>query len=351
MPKFEKKLLSIYVFLAAALAAFFWSYSRYPGLLKKMAKGTSSVLQAWSFDILWKDTPEATHLERIGGNFLNWCMTNWKGMTFGILMGTLMLAIFRLFQQHRFRSPWLRTLFGVGLGAPMGLCANCATPVGLSLKKAGAGNETALALILTSPTLNVIALSMTFSLFPFSMAAMKVAGTLAVLALIPIFVQRSMGHADTSTDYAPAFATPPLTWPLAFRTAGKDIFKSFGVMLAIALPLMLIAGLLGAVLFELLPKDWLSSIQPTFLNILLVSIVGALAPVPMMFDVVFSAKLLEAGLPNSITMAMLFSLGIFSIYPALAIGRSFSFRLAATMFLAVVGVSTICAGLIAAIGA
>ncbi|MBT6717888.1 MAG: CRTAC1 family protein [Nitrospina sp.] len=57
---------------------------------------------------------------------------------------------------------------------------------------------------------------------------------------------------------------------------------------------------------------------------------------PIAFDVLITAVLLSAGFPAGLAMALLFSLGIFSIYPALIIAKNISLQLSAVIFVAVV---------------
>ena len=77
---------------------------------------------------------------------------------------------------------------------------------------------------------------------------------------------------------------------------------------------MLLAGFLGAVAATLLPLEGLADLPVNVLTILGVSLVGVFLPVPIAFDVVIAGTLFNAGLPIAFIMALLFSLGIFSVY-------------------------------------
>ena len=85
---------------------------------------------------------------------------------------------------------------------------------------------------------------------------------------------------------------------------------------------MLLAGFLGSAFITVVPFETLAEFIPSAFglkNLLLygtlLSVVGLFLPVPMAFDVIVVAILLEAGLPIEYGMILLFTLGIFSVYP------------------------------------
>ena len=107
---------------------------------------------------------------------------------------------------------------------------------------------------------------------------------------------------------------------------------------------MLLAGFLGAVAATLLPLEGLADLPVNVLTILGVSLVGVFLPVPIAFDVVIAGTLLNAGLPIAFIMALLFSLGIFSVYSYIIVANTISLRAASLITAAVVGLS-VAAGL------
>jgi len=129
--------------------------------------------------------------ERISYNFINWSYTNWKGMLFGLLLGASLLTLLRYLPAST-QSPnrFINALKGMGGGIPLSVCVNCATPIAHSLYSAGIRLELALALLISSPTLNIIVLTLLFSLFPLHFVIAKLAGTLfLILVLIPILAR------------------------------------------------------------------------------------------------------------------------------------------------------------------
>ena len=69
----------------------------------------------------------------------------------------------------------------MAMGAPLGVCVNCAAPIAKGMYAGGARAESTLSAMVASPTLNVIVLTMLFSILPFYMAVMKIALSLFVI--------------------------------------------------------------------------------------------------------------------------------------------------------------------------
>ena len=96
-------------------------------------------------------------------------------------------------------------------------------------------------------------------------------------------------------------------------------------------PLMLLAGLLGAVVVHVLPLPVLLNHEPTVWSVLLVAVVGIFLPVPIAFDLVLVAVLVTAGAPAIYSMTLLFTLGIYSVYPFFIVWNTISKRVALTL--------------------
>jgi len=63
--------------------------------------------------------------------------------------------------------------------------------------------------------------------------------------------------------------------------------------------------------------------------------VGTFLPVPMAFDVAASFVLMVRGVPMPYVATLLCTLGAFSVYPLLILGRTISWRTAVKLFAAV----------------
>ena len=101
---------------------------------------------------------------------------------------------------------------------------------------------------------------------------------------------------------------------------------------------MLLAGLLGAIMIEVVPTATLSELEFSLLVLFAVALVGTFLPVPIAFDIIMVSILLAAGIAPAVGMTLLFTLGIFSIYPFMIIWRNMSRQVAMGMFVATLSV-------------
>lgn len=318
------------VVLALAMGLYFWVDSRYPSLLKKLHAGKGvKVSAAISFDAVLPVTanmPLAVRIVRTSGN---WLWANRIGMSFGIAFGAALLTLLPMLSRRRMKSAFGNTLLGVVTGAPLGVCANCVAPIGRGLVQGGASPNTALATMISSPTLNVVVLAMVFSLFPLGIAIAKLATVVVLLALVPWIVPKTEAQATCELPKS--------------ESAGSALalfLKNLAKMVAITLPLMLVAAVLGATLAELLPAGPML-LQASVLGIIAVALVGTFLPVPMAFDVAVAFVLMSHGVPLPYVVTLLCTLGVFSIYSALILGGSLSWKSAAKMYGAVAGLGIV----------
>lgn len=366
----DKRQLSLAVILLACIALFFWTQSRYPALDQKAQMGQRVSISAIAFDTVYKVDVAQPYAERAWRSSVNWGYTNWKGMTFGFLFASAFISLLRLLPNSPpSRNPWVNTLKGMFIGVPLGVCANCSTPIAYGMVSAGTRLETALATLFSSPTLNIYVLIMTFSLLPTQLAILKLVGVFVfVLAVMPMLARRmatnfgagssvdsvstaknasSISGIASLSDVTPSPAMPqanavcqPPTknWGQATAVFFRNYFVNLFFIVRTTLPLMLLAGILGACVMEALPATALANISVSLPTLAAVSLIATFLPVPMTFDVITTSVMLASGLPVGLGMALLFGLGIFSIYPALVIARRISVKLSIGLFF---GVATI----------
>ena len=360
--------------LLALLAVAFWTGSRYPALDTKALMGGSADIEGLAFDRVVAVDADAPAALRIGANALNWAYTNKQGMTFGVLFAALILTVLPLVTRRQFRGRMANTLLGVAMGAPLGVCVNCAVPIAEGLHAGGARGETTVAALLSSPTLNVVVLSMTFALFPFWLAGLKLGLTLAFIVLaVPLLVRFLWGAAGPVTDAgeaalaadlapvgptlgpelptAPAYAdavgydVAPAGWGAAVVWTARALGRNLWYIVKTTVPLMLLAGALGAVAVTFLPWDLFADALPeidtrrattrTVLALGAVAVLGTFLPVPIAFDVIVCAILTAAGVPLPYVAVLFVTLGLFSAYPLLQIWNTMSKPAALGLFLGV----------------
>lgn len=330
-------------FLAALivviLAYLFWTGSRYPALDEKaMMSGAIQLEDPLGFEALFPLRPDMSTLERIFFTTLNWINTNKKGMTFGVLFAAAFLTAAGYLKQRSFRGGFSNALLGLAIGTPLGVCVNCAAPIARGMYSAGLRAETTLSAMIASPTLNIVVLTMLFSLLPVYMAVTKIALSLFVILIAVPVICRFLPQTEIA---APEIAATP--WSAAelgqgasahdpLLTAGLAVaagfLKNLWYIVKMTVPLMLLAGFLGALVAVLLPQELITGLQFGLFALLLIAIVGLFLPVPIAFDVVVTGALLSAGLAHGYVMTLLFTLGTFSVYSFLIVVQSVGARAA-----------------------
>ena len=327
------------IFLIVAIAGIFWVDSRYPALLKRYHAGTQlKATGALTFGTVYQVDRSMPLATRVWRTTVNWLDANRIGMTFSFLFGPAALTFLATLPRRRFRSRYLNTLFGAAAGVPLAVCSNCIAPIARGLFASGMSSESVLATMFASPALNVVILAMTFALFPISVALIKLA---TVLVLIFVFAPAVASSRKTEAEaFACPIEIPPAeSWTQATSTISRSFAKSFWYVARVALPLMILAAILGALAVELLPPQALIA-QVTLSGVVLVALVAAFLPVPMAFDVAIAYIAMTKGVPLPYVVTILCTLGIISVYSLSVVGKSLSWRVAAAAYATVAALGT-----------
>ena len=332
--------------LLAVLTVMFWSSSRYPALNEKALMGGAIELEdPLSFEALLPVHNIDSVPLRIIYSTINWLETNRQGMTFGILFAATILTLIGYLKRKSFRGAFANSLLGLGIGAPLGVCVNCAAPIARGLYAAGSRVETTLAAMIASPTLNIVVLTMLFSLFPLYLAVAKVALSIVVILLVVPIISRWIPSSERQLLVPETIACEIVVEDFSTKTTeplvnsligfGKDFTANLWFIIKKTVPLMLLAGFLGATVATLLPPDLLIDQPFNWAVLLLVGMLGLFAPVPMGFDVVLAAVLLNSGLDIAYVMTLLFTLGVFSVYSFFIVASSISIRVATWLIITI----------------
>lgn len=312
----------------------FWLGSRYPDLnAKAMMAASGSVADTVSMWPIFEVKESDPTYRKIALSTINWTNDNKKGMLFGVVLGALFLTLIGYLQIKERRSRFLDSFYGFLLGSPLGVCVNCAAPVFKGVLQSNRA-ELAFAMMLSSPTMNFVVLTMVFSLFPWYMAIVKVLFTLIAIFLAIPLLSMLLGDEHRLRDAIAVKGPKQIVashrlvpvdeqWVEAVLGFCKDLFANFRFIASKTVPLMFVAGLLGASLSHLIPLESLMGVRGVA-AVILVAIVGTILPVPVAFDVVLTNALFTAGLGPDLVLVLLCSLGIFSIYSYFIVWRSAS---------------------------
>lgn len=341
-PFSNRRRIAFVVLALVLVTAYFWTQSRYPALDQKSAMGARTPTSAISFDVIWAPAAQDSLPARILKSTVNWYYTNWKGMTFGLLFAGLISALLSMvrFRPTRFRT--LNAIMGAAIGTPLGVCANCVTPISRSLYVSGLGFEAALGSLFSSPALNIVVLTMAFDMLPLSFALAKLVGVAILILLVTPLLGWWFGIGPSALNAEAKIVSKPIPsepWLQALPGALRSMTKELATVVAKTVPFMLLAGLLGGALAESLAFVNLEELSVTPIGLVSVALVGTLLPVPMTFDVVTVGALLRGHIPGAYAMVLLSTLGVFSVYPFLILLRMFNtWKVAASVFVSVVAV-------------
>ena len=334
----KNRRLKIVSVLTLSIVVGFWLVSRYPALSSKAAmSGTETFEDPLSHQAHFPVPSKGSLAERVLYTTLNWYETNWRGMAFGLALAGCFLTLLSYLPKRVSNRRFRNSFFGMFLGTPLGVCVNCVAPIARGLYEGGSRMETALAVMFSSPTLNIVVLTMLFSIFPFHMALLKLLGTFfLVLLIVPLISEKKTGKEEVCTvDHTQAFSSKFETWPEAIRKVLRDYSRNLWYILARTGPLMLLAGFLGALLSHLWKFELLIGLPVSLKSLILVSFMGTFLPLPIAFDLMLTQALMMSGMSEGFVMALLFTLGTFSVYSAMIVFRTFSLKLAIKLYLIV----------------
>lgn len=329
--KYPKRFIVLSL-LCLGLFSYFAIESRYPALNQKALMGARTSFSSIAFDQVYIVKLNDPFFVKLTKNFGNWWMTNLKGMTFGVLFASLIFALLETLSLKYVKNKWAQSALGGILGAPLGVCANCAAPIGQGLYEGKAPAPLALSLQASSPSFNIVVLTMMFSLLPFHFGLYKVAITLfLIFAVIPWISGGLESESETVSD----IAFPKESIASAIKGTFLLILKSLKTIILKTLPFMVLGGMIGVFLMEVLPEDIFKSNSWSLGYLALISLVGTLLPVPIAFDVILVTVLSMTNLSSAYLMALLLTLGPTSVYPLSMIAAHISKRVAIRFMLSV----------------
>ena len=335
----NRQVVILVAFIIGVVVAFWW-VSRYPALGEKAAmSGTESFEDPMTHQAHFHAPMKAPLHTRVLYTTLNWYETNWRGMAFGLILAGAFLTLLSYLPKQNSDRRFKNSLMGMLVGTPLGVCVNCVAPIAKGLYEAGSKMETALAVMFSSPTLNIVVLTMLFSIFPLHMALLKLGATFVlVLLIVPFLSRKDLNRAKQATAAAEEVCEIELdasSWMDAVKSAAKGYWKNFSYIFIRTFPLMLLAGFLGALMVHLWSLEKMIGLEPNWKGYAVTAFMGTFLPLPIAFDLMLAQALMMARLADGLVMTLLFTLGTFSIYSALIVYRTFSLKVAVQLYLIV----------------
>jgi len=358
------------------LAITFWLGSRYPALNEKAMMGGDTPLSGLAFDIIFDIFPDSSQWWQFVANTGNWIITNIKGMTFGVLFGAAALTFLSVIKTRSFENGFANAALGALIGAPLGVCVNCAAPIALGLHMGRMRLETTLSALIASPTLNIIVVTMSFSLLPLHIALTKLLlAVFMVLIVVPLLCRyvlveetrltrngvSTLAKVSKTRGFSAWIGKALAPENMAENPGGlagsigwfiKRFSRNLFFIAVITVPMMLLAAMMGAVvamdfesaaLVNILPR---SGLFPILSTMLIIAIVASFVPAPIALDVILTIVLMGIGMSSQYSTVAIIGLGSFSVYAFIILWRAISFRTAMSLWIATI-ILAIAGGIIA----
>ncbi len=323
------KRAAIALFLIILLVGVFWGTSRYPTLLQRASlKGDESILGVLSFSAIMPVNDLQPLHQRIFYSTINWLNANRVGMLFAILMAPLAMTFFSFFPISDGGNIFVNSLKGGAMGVPLGVCANCAAPIGKGMYESGFRAETTLAMMISSPTMNIVLLTMILGMFPLKMAIIKIGlNMLLILGVVPLLTKSLR-----NVQYQTSKEKEEVGWPDALKICVTSALKNLFYIIKTTVPTMVLAGFLGAAAITIIPLSNIQTIGGTVVPMAVLALLCTFLPVPISFDVILAYMLLTLGLAQPMVMVILLTIGTYSIYSFFIIWTTISKKLAIQLF-------------------
>ena len=329
-----KRFLAL-VLLAISVFTLFLLFSRIPDLQAKTLSTPSDAFSGLiAHEILLWTTKNDPWFINLGKHILNWLYANYKGMIFGIFLGGVAKCLFRYLQFSKSHNPFLNALMGLIAGTPLSVCVNCAAPImkgALSSRR----KSFALSMMISSPSLNFIVLSMLFTIFPLYLAFSKVFFNLLVILLIVPMIAHKLDDSSITPFKDSHKNKETENWYQALTHGSKELFLDLKFIFIKTAPLMLLAAVFAGSLALLVQIYEPKVIPADLLTLSLVALVGILLPLPIAMDILLAGAFFSIGVDTSVVLVLLFTLGISSVYSFAIVWKSLSPIWSISLFLSI----------------
>ena len=274
------------------------------------------------FEIDANDSIPVTTLKGVA----NFWEANATGMTFAIIIGGAALSLLlswkkmeELVQLKGIKGAALGSLFGM----PLNMCANCSAVTSVSVTSQKGSSEATLGIILGGALLNIIGIVTMFGIFHPAIVISRIFfSLLMILFIIPLvskWVKKEEPIAVESKGFEKISCYfPEKSFVQTIIKAFEDWLIAVGNIAYKLIPLMIIGTLATALFRAYFPNEvlhQLTTLNP-YLIIIIISFIGTLLSVPVLFEILLGTILLQLGFGNGAIAAMLFaapSYGLFTM--------------------------------------
>ena len=252
----------------------------------------------------------------------------WPALLFGVLISAAVRTSLS-------RTP-LQAIFGRGVvrdqvtgalaGMPLMLCSCCVAPIFPAIYQKTRRIGPALALALAAPSLNPVALTLSFILFPWRIAGGRLAMALTLVLIGSAFVARITRSSKLPINLREA--EPDTKWPELFSSYAKSLFY-----IALRTVPLVVVGIWASMwIMRRLPLSTLGvTAGGHAFGIAIIAMIAVLLTLPSLFEIPLALSILAAEAPIGAAAVVLFADPAINLPSLLVIGRHSSWKVAVTL--------------------
>jgi len=277
-----------------------------------------------------------------GARTINYLGIIWPALLFGVLLAGLVRAFIspRNVTMLLGSGALRQQLVGGIVGMPLMLCSCCIAPVFSSVYTCGARLRSSLAIMFSSPSLNIAAILLTFLLFPPDMALARTAMAILAVFVLPFIVERFAGEKVYPKNVEESACPSEAGFPQSPLGVIRSWLTSSGSVAARTLPLIVL-GVYASGLLAGWFQHPAAHGASTGLVIAVVACLATLIALPTFFEIPFSLLLLANGFPPGAAVAMLFAGPAINMPSLFTLARVSSRKVALLAFLGVWSTATV----------
>ena len=270
---------------------------------------------------------------------VNYFAVIWPALLFGVLIS----AAVRVLDPPRWLTRSLarggaRSQLAAGLaGAPLMLCSCCVAPVFSGMYERSSKLAPSLALMLAAPALNPAALILTFMLFDYRIAVVRLVVAACAVFFTGVLIERFV-------KVKPIECAPfeqEERQPLLLR-----FLRSCGQVAIRTLPLIAAGVLVSMAIALWLPVGALASTRGQLVATIIVALVAVPLAMPTFFEIPLGLLLLSAGAPAGAAMALMIAGPAINLPSLFTIAKSTNWRVAGAVALSIFLLAVLAGGLV-----
>jgi uncharacterized protein len=252
----------------------------------------------------------------------------WPALLFGVLISAAVrTSISRTPLQSIFGRGAVRDqITGAVAGMPLMLCSCCVAPIFPSIYQKTRRIGPALALALAAPSLNPVALTLSFMLFPW-----RVAGGRLAMALTLVLIGSASVAGLTRSVRVPINVEEP-GHDTKWRALLLSYMNSLGYVALRTVPLVVVAIWASMWVMRRLPLNTLGVTASTHVfGIAIIALIAVLLTLPSLFEIPLALSIIAAGGPVGAAAAVLFAGPAINLPSLVVIGRHSNWKVSAAL--------------------